>query len=645
MKQKSNRVPSLKNFLIESKEYNPHADFELIEKAFTLSKNAHKGEKRASGKPYFIHPIQVSRLLMELNADSASICAALLHDVLENTMMTYDKLSKELNKEIADLVEGLTNIDKFKFESREEYTNENIRKVLLASSKDIRVILIKLTDRLHNMRTLKYVPKEKQKRIAKVTLDIFAPIAEKLGLWTVKGELEDLSLRYLEPKIYQSLKNKIGEKREDREKKTQEIVSSIQTELDKNKIKAKVFGRAKYFYSIYRKMKRKDKSFEEIFDLIGIRIITSNEDECYATLNIIHNLWPHKKIRFKDYIKYPKDNGYQSIHTTVYGPYNKILEIQVRGLKMHYEAEGGFAAHWKYAGTERDKEFDQKIEWFKQAIEWRRFSKNAGEFIENLKLDFYENEIVVLTPKGEPISLKEDSTPLDFAYEVHTSIGNHCAGATVNGRAVSLDYKLKSGQIVNITTKEKTKPSRAWLNIVNTNRARSKIRHALGLTQGPKVNKFLVSLSKIENKVQVKDPSIEGRIKISRCCDPKLNEPIMGFYNKEKKIITVHRIDCPQISIFDKASRVDVFWKIKESEKEFMNFRIKVKDRVGLLSEILNVFSEYKVNVKSVNTKISKKHVYILIKTKKVDSKSIEDISKKIKSIPNAVDIFLGEGY
>lgn len=636
----TSKIPSVKVFLEEIKSYNPKANLNLIKKAFMLAKKAHKGQKRESGKPYFTHPVETCRILMTLKADSATICAALLHDILEDTKTKPEQVLKDFGKDISNLVQGLTNIDKFKFESREEYNNENIRKVLLASSKDIRVMLIKLADRLHNMRTLKYLPSEKQKEISRMTMEIFAPIAEKLGLWSIKGELEDYSLRFLEPEAYQLLKERIGEKRVDRERKTNEIVSLIQNELDKNKIKAKVFGRAKYFYSIYKKMKTKGKDFGEIFDLIGIRIITTTKDDCYATLNIIHNMWPYKKSRLKDYIQFPKDNGYQSIHTTVYGPYNKVLEIQIRDLKMHYEAEGGIAAHWKYTGTERDKQFDRRIQWFKQAIEWRSMSKNAKEFLENLKLDFYENEIVVLTPKGDPITLKEGSTPLDFAYEVHTSIGNHCYAATVNGKAVPLDYKLKSGEVVHIITRNNVKPPTSWLKIVQTNLAKTKIRHALGIAKKSSVNKSLVEKSKLANKIQIKDPSIMGHIKISECCSPHLNDPIIGFLNKDNNIITIHRFDCPQINIFDKAKRVDVSWKINDKEKEFTNLRLKVKERVGLLSEILNMLSENNLSLDSMNSKVSKEYVYINLRIEKADPKVIAETATKLKRVPGVLSIF-----
>jgi len=631
---------TLKSFLEEIHSYNPNANLQIIEKAYKISKDAHKGQKRESGKPYFTHPLQVCKILMSLGADSATICSALLHDVVEDTKMTQEDIKKEFGNEISNIVEGLTNMEKFRFGSREEYSNENIRKVLLASSKDIRVILIKLADRLHNMRTLKYLSAEKQKENAKTTLDIFAPLAEKLGLWAIKGELEDLSLRYLDPEAYQFLKEKVGGKREDREKKTIEIVDFLQKELDKNGIKSKVFGRAKYFYSIYKKMNTKGKDFEQIFDLIGIRIITSNEDECYAALNLIHNLWPHKKTRLKDYIKYPKDNGYQSIHTTVYGPYNKILEIQIRDLKMHYEAEGGVAAHWRYAGTDRDKDFDRRIQWFKQAIEWRSFSKNAKEFIENLKMDFYENEIVVLTPKGDPITLKEGSTALDFAYDVHSSIGNHCYAAIVNGKAVSLDYKLKSGEVIEIVTRNNVKPSSSWLKIAQSNHARSKIRHALGLQKKSGVDKIHAEESRLVNKIQIKDPSIKAQIKISECCNPKLNDPIVGFINKDN-VLVVHKFDCPQIDIFDKTRRIDVSWKVKDFEKKYSTLRLKVKDRVGLLSEILNLFTEINLKPLSVNSKISKEHVYLNFIIQHTDPKIIEELAIKLKRIPNIVSIFV----
>ena len=401
-----------------------------------------------------------------------------------------------------------------------------------------------------------------------------------------------------------------------------------------------MFGRAKYFYSIYKKMKTKGKDFGEIFDLIGIRIVTSTKDECYAALNIIHNMWPYKKTRLKDYIQFPKDNGYQSIHTTVYGPYNKVLEIQIRDLKMHYEAEGGVAAHWKYAGTERDKQFDRRIQWFKQAIEWRSMSKNAKEFLESLKMDLYENEIVVLTPKGDPITIKDGSTPLDFAYDIHTSIGNRCYSATVNGKSVPLDYKLKSGEVVNIITRNNVKPSTNWLKIAQTSLAKAKIRHALGIEKKFSVNKSLVENSKLRNKIQLKDPSIKGNIKISECCNARLNDPIIGFLTQDGNIV-IHKFDCPHIDIFDKSKRVDVSWKINDIEKKFNNLRVKVKDRVGLLSEMLNLFSENSLKIDSMNSKVSKEYVYINFIFEKTDKKILADISTKLKKIQGVLSIFL----
>jgi len=377
---------------------------------------------------------------------------------------------------------------------------------------------------------------------------------------------------------------------------------------------------------------------DEIFDLIGIRLITSSTEDCYASLNIIHNIWPHKRTKFKDYIKYPKDNDYQSIHTTVYGPYNKVLEIQIRSLSMHYEAEDGVAAHWRYAGTERDKQFDRRIQWFKQVIEWQRFSGNAKEFIENLKIDFYGNEIVVLTPKGDPITIKEGSTPLDFAYELHTSIGNRYAGALVNGKAVPLDYLLKSGEIVQITTRNIAKPSRAWLKVAKTNRARSKIKHALGLSRHH-IKKDDRG-SRGTSQVVLKDPSIKDPVRIAQCCKPQNNDPIAGF-KIDGKAIMVHKLDCPHVSIFDKKKSVAVSWKISH-KAQFHNYRLKVHDRVGLLAEILNVFSEYGLTLETVNSRVAKSHVYINIKSEHLDSDRLKEFSARLKSVPSIIDIFVG---
>ncbi|MCX8147580.1 MAG: RelA/SpoT family protein, partial [Candidatus Woesearchaeota archaeon] len=409
-------MAEIDDFINSILEYNPRADVKLIRKAYEFAEKAHKGHKRESGEPFFVHPVETARILMKLRADSATICAALLHDCVEEGCTTLDNIKREFGEEVAMLVEGVTKITGVQFESKEEYKAENLRKMLLATAKDIRVMLIKLADRLHNMRTLKYFREDKQKRIAKETLEIYAPIAHKLGMNSIKGELEDLSLKYLDPEAYQMLRKKIASKRKEREEKTKEFIRQIKNALKERGIEATVEGRAKYFYSIYQKMKKENKDFNEIYDLIAIRIITNTIPECYAALGIVHELFTPIPGKFKDYISIPKPNGYQSLHTSVIGGHGKIIEVQIRTWEMHHIAEEGVAAHWRYKGEEKDKKFDRRIRWLRQLLDWKMESSPAREFIENLKIDLFGNEIIVFTPKGDPISLPEGSTPVDFAY-------------------------------------------------------------------------------------------------------------------------------------------------------------------------------------------------------------------------------------
>jgi len=374
-------VMPLGEFLAQIKAYNPKANLELIEKAYKYSKEKHKNQKRASGEEYFIHPLGVVKILIEMKADSATICSGLLHDVVEDTGVSLATIREEFGDVIASIVEGLTKMDKVHFESAEDYTAENLRKVLLASTKDIRVMLIKLADRLHNMWTLKYLSEEKQKRIAEETMNIYAPIANKLGIRAIKGELEDACLKVLQPEVYNSLKKKIVAKRDEREKRTEHLIGFIKDGLESKNVKATVLGRAKYFYSIYKKMLREDKDFNEIYDLIAIRIIVKQIPDCYSALGLVHELWKPMPGRFKDYISVPKANGYQSLHTSVFAD-GKILEIQIRTPEMDSLSEDGIAAHWRYKGTERDKKFERKIAWLKQVLQWKAGAKNAQEFIE-----------------------------------------------------------------------------------------------------------------------------------------------------------------------------------------------------------------------------------------------------------------------
>lgn len=452
---------------------------EFITKAYNLAFDAHKNQKRESGEPYIIHPLEVACILAEMGLDTNTIAAGLLHDVIEDTPYTYEDIIKEFNAEVADLVEGVTKLDKIQFKTKEEQQADNVRKMLLAMAKDVRVILIKLADRLHNMRTLKYRSVEKQKQTAKETFDIYAPLAHRLGISKIKWELEDLAFRYTKPNEYYDLVQKISEKRVEREAYIAEIKKELKEKLKQSGIEADIDGRPKHFYSIYRKMVNKNKTIDQIFDLTAVRILVNNVRDCYAALGIVHTMYKPIPGRFKDYIAMPKPNMYQSLHSTVIGSQGKPFEIQIRTFEMHKTAEYGIAAHWKYkeGNDSGESNFDSKLSWLREILEWQRDTSDAEEFMESFKIDLFSDEVFVFTPKGAVINLPYEATPIDFAYRIHTDIGNRCIGAKVNGRMVPLDYKLKTGEIVEILTSSIPKgPSIDWLNITKSNQAKSKIR-------------------------------------------------------------------------------------------------------------------------------------------------------------------------
>ncbi|UFS68953.1 bifunctional (p)ppGpp synthetase/guanosine-3',5'-bis(diphosphate) 3'-pyrophosphohydrolase [Geomonas sp. RF6] len=467
----------LNDILEKVSSYNPAADLDMLRKAYVYCAKVHQGQTRLSGEPYLIHPMEVAGILADLRLDMAAVVTGLLHDTVEDTLATLPELDAMFGPEVARLVDGVTKIGKIYFKTKEQSQAENFRKMLLAMANDIRVILVKLADRLHNMRTLQYQPEAKQRAIAKETLDIYAPIANRLGISWVKIELEDLSFRYLEPQLYYDLAAKVAKKKQERETYVHSAIKIIKDQLNEHGLNGDVSGRSKHLYSIYKKMQSRNVDIDEIYDLIAIRVTVDDIRECYEVLGIIHSTWKPIPGRFKDYIAMPKGNMYQSLHTTVIGPFGERMEVQIRTFEMHRVAESGIAAHWKYKeGKGYDEKEVKRFTWLRQLLEWQQELADSREFMDTVKVELFPEDVFVFTPKGDVKGFPKGSTPIDYAYSVHTDVGHRCVGAKVNGKLVPLKYELKTGDIVEVITSPHHTPSKDWLKIVKSSRARNKIR-------------------------------------------------------------------------------------------------------------------------------------------------------------------------
>ncbi len=627
----------IEDLIAEIQKYDKFSNMGLVKKAFNFAKKAHEGQKRESGEDYISHPLEVAKILIELKADASSVCAALLHDVVEQSGVEIKEIQKEFGDEIALLVEGLTKKAKISFESQEEQNAENLRRMLIATTKDIRIIIIKLADRLHNMRTLKFMDKQTQERVSKDTLDVYAPLAHKLGMYSIKGELEDLALRYINPEVHEQLKAKINEKRTEREKKAELILDAIKQKLKEEDVDfVDVSARAKYFYSIHKKMMTDKKTFEQIYDLMAVRIIVRTIPDCYKVIAIIHQMWKPVPGRFKDYIAVPKPNGYQSLHTDVITPFDTTAEIQARTVEMDNTARYGVAAHWRYKETERDKQFDRRISWLEQILEWRR--KTPHEFLESLKIELFQDEIVVFTPKGDPIILPEGATPIDFAYAVHSKVGDYCTRAEVNKKVVSLDSALHGGDVINIATGTKISASRAWLTFVKTDKAKQKIRNVLGI-EGEERAPRKDTEEKIGTAKYISCQE-KGPLKISKCCNPKFQDDIIAFKTKDGAI-TVHKKNCANVTLLDQTKIVKAEWNVAPSLVKGMH--VYVEDEYGLVKKVLDFLLDEGVNVLSVNMKPHHASVVMIMKVKADKEDLLKEIEHKLSTMPHVMSVRIGE--
>ncbi|RME55218.1 bifunctional (p)ppGpp synthetase/guanosine-3',5'-bis(diphosphate) 3'-pyrophosphohydrolase [Candidatus Woesearchaeota archaeon] len=629
------------------RKQNKDTNIALIRKSYFYAKQVHAEQKRVSGDPFIQHPLNVAYILAELNMDDETIAAALLHDVVEDSEVQIEDIKKEFGEQIANLVDGVTKISKLKAKSKEEYHAESLRKVILASAKDIRVIFIKLADKLHNMRTLHYFREEKRKRISREVMNIYAPIAHKLGIASIKWELEDLAFKYLEPQIYEEIKQKIKMSQSSREKEIKRIKKILEKELAKAGYKdLKIFGRPKHIYSIYRKMQKKNLSFEQIYDLAALRIITKNIKDCYAILGIIHNLWKPIPNEFDDYIAMPKSNMYQSLHTAVIGPEGKPVEIQIRTEHMDQVAEEGIAAHWKYKGLSSDEEIDKKISWLRQIMYWQKESKDYKEFMEMLHIDFFEDEIFTFTPQGDVIRLPKGATIIDFAYAIHSRIGDMCSGAKVNNKFVPLRTILENGDQVEIITSKKQHPARDWLKIVITTKAKSKIKKYLRENQSIPVKtlpKGTGEKKELEQWIIHVDGLVNPVIKLAKCCHPLPGDDIIGYTTATEKV-TIHKKLCHNAKKASGSRKkiVNVYWT--DNVGSSVEIKVDALNRIGLFAEILNAIVKAQTQVLAANAKsLSNTDVECSFTIESKDLDHLRKLISVIKKLKDVRKVYIGK--
>jgi len=659
------------NTLIEIiKKNDPEADVEIVKKAYDVAYKAHDGQVRLSGEPYIIHPLEIAITLAELNLDITSICAALLHDVVEDTTYTMEYLAENFGEDVAMLVDGVTKISSLKNRSKTHAHAETLRKMLLATVKDVRVIIIKLADKLHNMSTIEYQPPHKQQRIAKETLDIYAPIARRLGMSKIATMLEDLSFFVLNKSEFNYIKDMIDQKQSELDSYIKNVRNIINDQLKVININAVIMGRVKSFYSIYRKMLANNKSFDEIYDIRGIRVLTDEIKDCYAILGIIHSLWSPVEGRFKDYIAVPKSNMYQSLHTTVIGPEGLPLEVQIRTKDMDTTAEIGIASHWIYKSEDRDFNPDYRnLSILNNLNSINIDNMNTRDFVSTVKMDLYHDEIFVFTPKGKIIKLPVGSTPIDFAYAIHTEVGNRCSGAKVNNKLIPLKTKLKSGEIVEILTSKNAHPVEAWLKIVKSGSARYKIRNWLKKSN-EEYNKTEEELKrKEEKKKEVKkanfiipeseklkvnnlsnnskiDVSIEGNnnvlTKLAQCCQPIPGDEVVGFITRGRGI-TIHKKTCPSIEKLKNENErfIDIIWQKDDKNKYPVKMTVEAIDRPNLLKDVTDEMSLTKSNIIKLEAQSNVKGAAVLKFIIEVTSNEhLMDIIKRIKKINSVTSVY-----